>query len=378
MDKDKIFKYFFVFLLGVTLYLAFLILRPYFSYIVLGVILTYAFTPVYVYIKKHVKNESMSAVIVIAIFILIIVIPCFFIVTTLIRQTGEAINLVSNSNVIENVETAAKQSFGLTVDVHQMIQSGIDQLKSSLISFSITLFQTISDMLIGFFITFFIMYYGFKSGDELIGEIKTLIPLHDRYKNKFFEETKNLTHAVIYGQVVVSIIQGAVGGIGFWIFGVPNPVFWGVIMVIFAFLPFVGTPMIWVPAVILEFMNHHYGLGIGLLIYSGIITTNIDNFLRPGIISSKTRLHPVLVLLGVFGGLSVFGFIGIMIGPIILAILVIFLQEYTIDFKSTLVQKENRDEDPKLAAAVEKELLREDQDEGALKKGEAKKDHVLV
>jgi predicted PurR-regulated permease PerM len=102
------------------------------------------------------------------------------------------------------------------------------------------------------------------------------------------------------------------------------------------------------------------------LVYSAILTTNIDNFLKPTIISSKTKLHPVLVIIGVFGGLAVFGFIGLILGPIILAILIIFLQEYTIDFKSTLVQKEEA-ADTKLDEMAEKELEKEE-------KGEEKKE----
>jgi predicted PurR-regulated permease PerM len=364
MDKDKLFRYFFVFFLAITLYLAYLILAPYFGYIILAMILTFSFNPIYVYLLKKTKSKNMAATIVVVGVLIIFVIPCFFILTTLIKQTASAITAVSQSNFVNMAQDFFHNVLNIDVDMQSVMEKLTLQIKDSLVGFSLTLISTVSDMLLGLFITFFIMFYGLKSGDELLDEIKTLIPLHDRYKNKFFEETRNLTYAVIYGQVITSLAQGLVGGLGFWIFGVPNPVFWGVIMVIFGFLPFVGTPMIWAPAVIYKIMQHDYGMAIGLLLYSAILTTNIDNALRPFVISNRTKLHPVLVILGVFGGLSVFGFMGIIIGPIILAILVIFLQEYTIDFKSTLVQKEEAREEAKeekaLEAAMEKELEKEE------------------
>jgi predicted PurR-regulated permease PerM len=144
-----------------------------------------------------------------------------------------------------------------------------------------------------------------------------------------------ITSATIYGQIMLSLVQGALGGLGFLIFGVSSPILWGLVMAIFAFLPVIGTAFIWVPAGLILLVNgllsHSNSLlwrGIGLLLYGALIVSTVDNLLRPRIVGRKAHMHPVLVLLGVLGGLQAFGFLGFVIGPLILALLMTFVRIY--------------------------------------------------
>ena len=137
-----------------------------------------------------------------------------------------------------------------------------------------------------------------------------------------------LTQAVLYGQVMTAVIQGALGGIALFIFGVPNWIFWGAIMIIMAFLPVLGTPLIWVPAAVGLILDGEMARGVGLLIFGATIVMNIDNFIRPRLVSGRTKVHPVLILIGVLGGLKIFGFIGMLIGPLVLALLMALIKFY--------------------------------------------------
>src|SRR5439155_1741600 len=110
--------------------------------------------------------------------------------------------------------------------------------------------------------------------------------------------------------------------------GISNWLFWGAIMIIMAFLPLLGTPLIWVPAAVSQILDGETARGVGLLIYGSTIVMNIDNVLRPRLMSGRTKVHPVLILLGVLGGLKIFGFIGMLVGPLILAVLVAFTKFY--------------------------------------------------
>ena len=139
---------------------------------------------------------------------------------------------------------------------------------------------------------------------------------------------RTVTQAVLYGQVLTAVIQGALGGLGLLICGVPNPLFWGAIMMITAFVPLLGTPLIWVPAAVGLILDGQTTRGIVLLIYGATIVMNIDNFLRPRLVSGRSKVHPVLILIGVLGGLRVFGFIGMLVGPLILAVLVALIKFY--------------------------------------------------
>src|SRR5215469_15422318 len=115
---------------------------------------------------------------------------------------------------------------------------------------------------------------------------------------------------------------------GLLIFNITNWLFWGAIMTIMAFLPVLGTPVIWIPAGVGQILDGNTGRGIGLLVYSSIVVLNIDNFVRPKLVSSQTKVHPLLILIGVLGGLKIFGFIGMLLGPLILALLVALIRFY--------------------------------------------------
>ena len=147
-------------------------------------------------------------------------------------------------------------------------------------------------------------------------------------KESLFYEVRTVTQAVLYGQVLTAVIQGSLGAFGLLVFGISNWLFWGAIMIIMAFLPVLGTPIIWVPAAVGKILEGDMTRGVGLLIFGATIVMNIDNFLRPRLVSGRTKVHPVLILIGVLGGLKVFGFIGMLVGPLILAILVAIIKFY--------------------------------------------------
>jgi predicted PurR-regulated permease PerM len=112
------------------------------------------------------------------------------------------------------------------------------------------------------------------------------------------------------------------------VFGVPNWLFWGALMIITAFIPVLGTPIVWVPAAVGLLLDGDTGRGVGLLIFGSTIVMNIDNVLRPRLMSGRSKVHPVMILIGVLGGLKIFGFVGMLVGPLILALLVAFIKFY--------------------------------------------------
>ena len=181
---------------------------------------------------------------------------------------------------------------------------------------------------------FFTLFYIVRDGETIKKSLSDLIPLNDEYKTKVIEEIDKVTRGVINGQVLTAVIQGIVGGLGFFIFGVPNPIFWGFIMVILAIIPLLGTAMIWVPAGVIGLMSGNYVSGVGILLFGAIIVGNLDNLLRPRLISGKTKVHPVVILIGFLGGLKLMGIIGFIVGPVILAILLTLIRFYNRDLKS--------------------------------------------
>jgi predicted PurR-regulated permease PerM len=184
----------------------------------------------------------------------------------------------------------------------------------------------------------FVFFYFLRDGEDWIKTLKKAIPIARRHKEEIFSHTNGTLYALLYGQIITSLIQGFLGGLGFFIFGVDHPIFWGMIMAFVAIFPVLGAWLVWAPAATFLFLEatltSDAGIlarAIGLAIYSLLFVSLSDNFLRPYIVAGKANIHPLIVILGVFGGIAFFGLSGFVLGPLLLALFVVFLQIYMRD-----------------------------------------------
>jgi predicted PurR-regulated permease PerM len=149
--------------------------------------------------------------------------------------------------------------------------------------------------------------------------LRELMPVDDKDKARLFTHLAAVTRALVYGTGVTALVQGALIGIGFALTGLPSPVVFGVLAALAALIPMAGTPVVWVPAVIVLAMQDRYTAALLLLAWGGIITT-MDNFLRPWLVSGRAEVGAITVFIGVLGGVSAFGPIGIILGPLVLSL----------------------------------------------------------
>jgi len=316
---------FFAGFFAVVAILALVILRPFVTYIVLAGILTYVLFPVYRFFRMRLGRPGLAAALSIVVTLLLMVLPSVFLVTELVQQVSGAysnLRLQVVENITDYLDRITGYRFTATID------SGLEEIGKSILNLAPNILGSIGELFLGLFIMFFVMYYGFRDGERFVQRIRQIVPLEPSLKESLFHEIRTITQAVLYGQVMTAVIQGALGALGLLIFGVPNWVFWGAMMIITAFIPLLGTPVIWVPAALSLILGGSTARGVGLLIYGGTLVMNIDNFLRPRLMSGRTTVHPVLILIGVLGGLRVFGFVGLLVGPLILALLVAFIKFY--------------------------------------------------
>ena len=297
------------------------------AYIVLAAILTYTLFPIYRFILRRTGHPGVSSGLSVVLALLLMILPTAYLVSELVHQVSGAYNTLQ----ADWLRQAGDYLSGLTngrLDFQEMLTSTLDQVRQSIVRMAPNVLGSISELLLGLFIMFFVMFYGFRQGEGFIRYLKELLPLEEELKDSLLSEMRNVTQAVLYGQVLTAVLQGGLGGVGLLIFGVPNALFWGAIMMITAFLPVLGTPLIWVPAGVGLILDGNTTRGISLLIFGATVVMNIDNFLRPKLVSHRSNVHPVLILIGVLGGLRVFGFIGMLVGPLILAILVALIKFY--------------------------------------------------
>jgi len=341
--KEEFSKYFILLFLIIAVFLVFLIIRPFIIAILTSIIISYIFYPLYKWINKKTKRKNFSAIIVTMLVIILIISPILFVANSLTREVmtvyTNSKQMIAEENIIGTKSDSnilwKLNSFLVNIAKKPQISSSLDNITNSIISSLSNFIFTIPKRILGFFVMIFLIFFMLRDGDLMVKKIKYFIPLKNHYQNKIVKKFDSVTRAVVYGHFITALIQGMIGTLGLYIFGIKSPLVWGIIMVIACMIPFVGPPVVWFPLGVFKVIiglnsgnNYETIMGIGLLAYGFIIVSSIDNLIKPKIISDRARIHPTIILLGILGGLAIFGFIGIVVGPLILSLFLTFAEIY--------------------------------------------------
>lgn len=172
----------------------------------------------------------------------------------------------------------------------------------------------------------FVFFFSLRDGDDMASRVRSLFPLDAKRREFLDGRLQAVLRAVVFGTVVTALVQGALLGVGFWITGVPSPLVFAVIAAVASFIPFVGTALVWVPAVIYLYAHGIVWKTVFLLVWSVLVVGSADNLLRPLLVSGRAAMGTLTVFFGVVGGLAAFGFIGLFLGPVILALVLTLIQ----------------------------------------------------
>jgi predicted PurR-regulated permease PerM len=177
----------------------------------------------------------------------------------------------------------------------------------------------------GILITLFLLFYFFRDGQELIKSLRGLVPLSERESTEVFHRVGDTIGGIVYGTLIVALIQGALGGLMFWWLGLPGPILWGAVMAVLAVLPLFGAAIVWVPAALFLALEGDWTKALILTGWGSIVVALIDNLLYPLLVKDRLQLHTVPVFISIVGGLAFFGAAGIVLGPVVLAVAVVLL-----------------------------------------------------
>ncbi|MDP3917912.1 MAG: AI-2E family transporter [Candidatus Woesebacteria bacterium] len=327
IDVKKHSKYFFTGSFIVILAISLYILYPFRTSLLASVLLAYIFYPVYRKLKTVVKNRTIAAFSISFFIILITAIPILFAANAIVNESVQFFYQIREIDLSEFSQMISKY-FGQNIDLNFYFKDILNNLSISIMQGASNFIIALPGRVLDAFVMLFATFYLFLDGKYLIHRINDSIPLKDDYKEKLFKKFSDVIFATVYGVIVTAVIQGSIGALGLWIFGIESPIVWGLVMIIAAMIPFVGPAFIWFPAALAKIFAGESFNGFGLLLYGLLIVSTIDNVVRPKIIGSRGKMHPVLVLLGVLGGLKVFGLVGVVFGPLILAITMVFLEFY--------------------------------------------------
>lgn len=328
IDRSRVTAIFLIIIAALSLYGVHLVFQPFYKSILWAVIIGVTFWPVYEKVRRLLGGRvSLSSLLVVTGIILFFLVPSILVMQSLVDQIGYAYDALQPllpgmmerlSSLIPFEDTALKETV-------------VDNLKNFgkvLVTYLSSATGDILSIVFQLAVTVLLLFFIFRDGEGLLEKIKGAALIPHRDVEVFIRETGEVIRAVIYGVVLTAMVQGALGGFGFWILGLPAPVLFGAIMFILAVIPFGGTVAVWLPAALWLLYNGMVGKGIFLIIWGILVISMIDNFLRPYFIGKRLGFHVVLTFIGIVGGIMAFGFLGIFLGPLLLAISIRLFEMY--------------------------------------------------
>jgi predicted PurR-regulated permease PerM len=354
IKRETLFAAALLLLIALVFALFYRIIAPFFVPIAWAAILVITVQPLHARLCRRFRRPGSSAFLMTILVSVVIIGPLVYLVAALV---GEAAGLYAK------VQAGLSQQSFEWIDIrnHPLVQGLLKRLEGVIDTSQWNLQNAVANMLkevSGFVVTntatfltnigraifqfvliLLTMYYLFKDGDKLVGQVRESIPLPRDRSGRMLAQVTDVVRATIYGGLAVAAIQGALGGLMFWILGIPSPVFWGTVMGFLSLIPVLGAFIVYIPAALILAFSGSYikavillGLGVG-------VVSQIDNFLKPMLISGRTHLHPLLLFFSILGGLQVFGFLGLVLGPVVAAVFVGVFELYRGTLREPAVEK---------------------------------------
>lgn len=343
MRSDWLYKTISLAIILILFYLFYRVMSPFLFTIAWAMVLSITFYPAYKIILRHLKKPWAASILSLIMILVIIIGPFSYISGALVNEITDVysrlemngfdsiISLKNHPRITEFFDSISSHKLLQGFDLRQGAVTTLKSVSSSIAEHISSIFTNALLLIINFIIMCMTIFYFFKDGASIAGYIKKLLPFSDKQKDRLEERVRELVVAAIYGGLAVAVAQGILGGIAFWLFDLPSPVFWGTAMAILSLVPLFGCTTIWLPAGIFLILSGSYAKGIGFLVYCILLITTIDNIIKPLVIGGRTKLHTLLVFFSVLGGINFLGFLGFILGPLITVLCLSLLEIYTFE-----------------------------------------------
>ncbi len=277
-------------------------------------------------------KKWIAAVTLIIACVVVFIIPLWLLVQMLIPKFQYAFS--HSSELLEQgnqfVQIVNEYLPQLRID-DQKIQQGLQQAIQMVPTFLNATMSVIMNTLTALFILYFML----MSGREMEKRLVRLLPLKDANIDSLWTETRNMVVSNAVGIPLLMLCQSIIAVIGYWIFNVEQALIWGILTGVASIIPMVGTMIVWVPICVVVLANGHIGSGIGLILYCAVVVSNIDNVLRFTLLKKIGDVHPLITVFGVIVGLQLFGIMGLIFGPLLLAYFILLIKIYRLEFSSS-------------------------------------------
>jgi predicted PurR-regulated permease PerM len=280
-------------------------------------------------IFKRKWKKGWTALLIILVYLVIIALPVYLSITLV---TPKVTAMMENPDQIMKslrmVSAQIKDAIGIQLFSDQTSASITQKISSLIPQFINSTINLVTNLIMMFFLLYYLLYHG----REVEKYLNHIIPFEQKNVDKLASETKTMVKANALGIPVICIVQGAAAALGYWIFGLEDWGMWGFVTGVFAFFPIVGTMVVWVPLVVFLFATGHDWSAWGLMIYSFVVTGNVDYITRLGLLRRMGDVHPMITVIGVIVGLNLFGFIGLIFGPLLISYFIVLVKIYMNEF----------------------------------------------
>ena len=355
MERRDYARVAFVVVLLVVLYYVFRILQPFLPALGWAAILATAFYPVYEKISHRLKRPRLASILTCVLLTGLILLPVLLL---LVKVAGESVDAYRSleakvqSNEFRGFEYVREtggfqwvrgqaKALGLPEpNLEGAAVRVVQAVSQFLVRHSSDVFSGFAKFALNFIVTVFTTYYLFLGGPEIMKELRRLSPLRHEHEEKMIQKFKDIAAVTLEGGVLTALIQGAAGGVIFLFFGIPSPLLWGAVMALLSLIPVVGTALVWGPVVIYYLLSGAVAKGLLLLGLCAGLVGSIDNVVKPLFIQRRTAIPTFWVFIGVLGGIGVFGFLGLVLGPLMVAVLFALIEIYKVEFRDELSEKQ--------------------------------------
>jgi predicted PurR-regulated permease PerM len=309
------------------IYLVFRIYEPFLAALGWAAILVIFFYPMHRRLERKLSARKAAALSTLAVTILLIA-PAIFVTTLFVREAVSISRGVQHSLVEERAPMLAKKwawiaqhipGLDPNANVAEMVEQGVQKEAGFLAERLGTVLRNIAAFIFDLFVMIFAMFYMFRDGDQIIRGVRSILPFDAEHRDAMMKQTADLISASVTTSLILAAIQGVIGGLGFALVKLPAPLFWGVAMAFFSLVPVVGSGLIFVPAALWLGFTGHWGPAILLLLICAGVSTIVDNVLRPLLLGGRTELSGLVIFISVVGGVGLFGMLGLVLGPILVA-----------------------------------------------------------
>jgi len=325
-----------VLLVGVSLALG-AILLPFYGAILWGTIIALLFAPLYRWLLPRVRRRAnVAALLTLLVVLVIVVLPLVLVATSLVReaalvyarlQSGELSPAQYFHGVFDALPswvTAILDRFGMVSfdSLQRRVMTALAQGTQYIATQTFSIGQNTFELVASVFITLYLAFFLIRDGNAVGRAIWQAVPLAAKHKQALLEKFTTVIRATVRGHLLVAVIQGGLGGLGFWVLGVSGALLWAVLMAFFSLLPAVGAGLVWVPVAIYFFLAGALWKCLALVAYGVLVIGLVDNLLRPILIGKDTRMPDYIVMITTLGGMAVFGINGFVLGPLIAAMFI--------------------------------------------------------